>query len=202
MSREIDNMIKDYADADRSDTSLLYNDAIVLAREARSLREKLAAFEAQEADEDLRMRLEAAARAGQKESTTIKTLITKRCSVTAFDMKLEVTTDGRERGLWVWMKDTSALRRRIYKKWLDGAVELLVNMSMTPEQAKGAEAFGAHMRLDSAYRNLLNSEVDDAVLLEWDAMQQLHTAIGKELTRKATKKAKAAPARKARKVKS
>jgi hypothetical protein len=34
----IDQLIKDYANADRSDTFVSYNDAIVLAKEVRRLR--------------------------------------------------------------------------------------------------------------------------------------------------------------------
>lgn len=35
---EIDQLVKDYADSDHSDTFISYNDAIVLAREVRRLR--------------------------------------------------------------------------------------------------------------------------------------------------------------------
>lgn len=38
---EIDKLVKEYADSDRSDTFVSYNDAIVLAREVRRLRESL-----------------------------------------------------------------------------------------------------------------------------------------------------------------
>lgn len=37
----VDDLIKSYADADRSDTFVSYNDAIVLAREVRRLRRQL-----------------------------------------------------------------------------------------------------------------------------------------------------------------
>jgi hypothetical protein len=32
-------------------------------------------------------------------------LLVLRCSVTAFDMKLFLTDDGRKRGLWLWLQD-------------------------------------------------------------------------------------------------
>lgn len=42
MSETIDELVKQYADSDRSDTFVSYNDAIVLAREVRRLRRRLA----------------------------------------------------------------------------------------------------------------------------------------------------------------
>lgn len=39
---EINKLVKDYADSDRSDTFVSYNDAIVLAQEIRRLRRRLA----------------------------------------------------------------------------------------------------------------------------------------------------------------
>lgn len=38
-------------------------------------------------------------------------IIEKTCSVTAFDLKFQVTRDGRERGLWFCLSDESRDRR-------------------------------------------------------------------------------------------
>ena len=39
--KEIDQLVKDYADSERSDTFVSYNDAIVLAKEVRRLRRQV-----------------------------------------------------------------------------------------------------------------------------------------------------------------
>lgn len=43
---EIDKLVRNYADADRSDTFVSYNDAIVLAREVLRLRQRIASLKA------------------------------------------------------------------------------------------------------------------------------------------------------------
>jgi hypothetical protein len=43
LGEDVDELVRQYADADRSDTFVSYNDAIVLAKEVRRLRRQLSA---------------------------------------------------------------------------------------------------------------------------------------------------------------
>lgn len=112
-------------------------------------------------------------------------LIKKRCSVTAFDMHLELTKDGRERGLWFWLKDESKFHEEQYMKWIEGATELFIKLMdglpgvKLPKEA--STTFHASMMLSSEFRALLRAKVEEAALIEWDELEKIHKAMGKEL---------------------
>jgi len=91
-------------------------------------------------------------------------LVEKRCAVTAFDMKIQLNKDGRERGLWIFLDDKSAIRRDMYNSWLDSALEtfvLLMGYDVDPEKKQNLERFRASMSLNSELRNLLSTEVHE-----------------------------------------
>lgn len=102
-----------------------------------------------------------------------------RCAVTAFDMHAQLTADGRERGLWVWLSDESKARAQTYEAWAAQALESFC------EQVN-VERFRMASAMD-AFKNIANSKVHEAALLEWPAVKRLYAVIGKEL-KKITKK--------------
>jgi hypothetical protein len=102
-------------------------------------------------DDDMRRRMLEAAGANRPDPTVIHDA---RCAVTAFDMRAQLSTDGRERGLWVWLRDKSPDRMRQHQE----LVEL--------------EKKGLH-RVDGS--------VNEAALLEWPAARAFHAAMGKAL---------------------
>jgi len=111
-------------------------------------------------------------------------LVEKRCAVTAFDMKIQLNKDGRERGLWIFLDDKSAIRRDMYNSWLDSALEtfvLLMGYDVDPEKKQNLERFRASMSLNSELRNLLSTEVHEGALLEWPEALRVYNAMGKEI---------------------
>lgn len=60
-------------------------------------------------DDDMRRRLLEAARVNTPDP---QLLHEETCAVTMYDMKLRLMSDGRERGLWVFLKDESPDRER------------------------------------------------------------------------------------------
>ncbi len=50
------------------------------------------------------------------------------CSVTAFNMHVQLHRDGRERGVWFRLEDTSPSRAETYKNWLENNVDLVAKM--------------------------------------------------------------------------
>lgn len=113
-------------------------------------------------------------------------LIEKTCAVTAFDMKIQVRKDGRGRGVWFFLEDTSKARADTYKKWLEGAVEALFKMLglagvVDPkDQKKLSKRFHAVLAFEEIGR-LLASKVREGALVEWDGIKQIHKLLGKEI---------------------
>ncbi len=111
-------------------------------------------------------------------------LVEKRCAVTAFDMKIQLNKDGRERGLWIFLDDKSESRREAYNRWLDGALDtfvLLMEYQADTEYKQNLERFRASMSLNGELRNLLNTEVHEGALLEWPEALRVYNAMGKEI---------------------
>lgn len=102
-------------------------------------------------DDDMRRRLLEAAGANEPDPMVI---YDATCAVTMFDMHVRLSSDGRKRGLWIWLRDDSPDRIR----WQRELAEL---------ERKG-------LRSD-------DGTVKEAALLEWPAARALHTAIGKAL---------------------
>jgi hypothetical protein len=109
----------------------------------RWLREKL--------DDDMRRRLLEAA-GGNKPDPAV--IFDTTCAVTMFDMHAQLSSDGRERGLWIWLRDRSPDRVRQHQELLE------------------LEKKGLH-RFDGT--------VNEAALLEWPAVRAFHAAMGKAL---------------------
>jgi len=100
------------------------------------------------------------------------------CAVTAFDMHAQLTSDGRERGLWIWLSDESKARAQIYEKWAAGALEEFCTLAGLAD--KGIERFRVAMAMDE-FKRIANSKVHEAALLEWPVVKKMYDVIGKEL---------------------
>lgn len=70
-------------------------------------------------DDDMRCRLLEAAGANKPDPSII---VDKKCAVTMYDMHVRLMSDGRERGLWVFLKDESPDRERDIGKINEGAL--------------------------------------------------------------------------------
>lgn len=108
-----------------------------------------------------------------------------RCAVTAFDMHAQLTGDGRERGLWIWLSDESKARAQTYEKWAEQALAEFSRMAGVDD--KTSEKFHMAMAMDS-FKNVADSKVHEAALLEWPAVKKLYDVIGKELEKQCPKK--------------
>jgi hypothetical protein len=107
-------------------------------------------------------------------------IVDKPCSVTLFDMHVQVHRDGRERGLWIRLNDTSEARAVSYKRWLEGAIETFCTLVGISEQDI-RNKFSAELHMRHEIGQLLNSKVEEAALLEWPELKQVYDAIGREL---------------------
>lgn len=107
-------------------------------------------------------------------------VIEKRCATTAFDLHVRVTRDGRERGLWIGVRDDCSSRKEIYRSWLQGAIDRLFKHVEIADSQK----ILAEVLLQDGTENLLRTTVDDMGLLEWDDLQAVYDAIGKELKKR------------------
>ena len=70
-------------------------------------------------DDDMRRRLLEAAGADEPDPMVV---FEKSCAVTMYDMRVRLSSDGRERGLWVFLKDESPDRERNIGKVNEGAL--------------------------------------------------------------------------------
>jgi hypothetical protein len=114
----------------------------------------------------------------------MKPIFDTSCSVTAFDMHAQLTGDGRERGLWIWLLDESKARAEIYDKWAEGALEEFCTLAGIDE--KTTAKFRLSMAMDS-FKRVANSKVHEAALLEWPAVKKMYAIIGKELAKQEPK---------------
>lgn len=116
-------------------------------------------------------------------------VIQKICAVTAFDMKVSVSRDGRKRGLWIFLDDESEIRAKTVNLWLDEAVETFCKIiSLTgvidPKDVDSIrKKFSIELNLRHEIGRLLTSKIHEGALLEWDDLREVYTAIGKELTK-------------------
>lgn len=109
-------------------------------------------------------------------------VLRQRSAVTAFDMHVELSRDGRERGLWIFLDDQSDERDKRYNQWIDGAIEIFVKMmGYKGEKKKNLAKFSAWLSLDGELRKLAGGKVREAVLLEWPAIEKFYKAMGKAI---------------------
>jgi hypothetical protein len=104
------------------------------------------------------------------------------CATTAFDMHVQLTGDGRERGLWVWLNDESKARAEVYDNWAKNVVETFCQRAGIDD--KSMKKFSLSMAMDE-FKNLSNSSVKEGGLLEWPAVKKMYDTIGKELKKHA-----------------
>ena len=107
------------------------------------------------------------------------TIFKKRCAVTAFDMTLRVTTDGRKRGLWLWLDDEDDGHRKRIMNLLDATAKKWFEEQKKTPTPEELWAFTGVMRL--YMDNFLKWKVHEAAQLEWPAVKKLHEALGKAL---------------------
>ncbi len=108
----------------------------------------------------------------------MKPVFDTRCAVTGFDTHAQLMTDGRERGMWIWLHDESKARAEIYDLWAADAFKLFCQFAGIDE--KSSETF----RLSTAmqeFKRVANAKVDEAALLEWPAVTKMYAVIGREI---------------------
>lgn len=98
--------------------------------------------------DDLRRRMLEAAGANKPDPQIIHDVM---CAVTMFDMHAQLHSDGRKRGLWIWLRDDSPDRMRQYQSI----------MKVDPSRVDG--------------------RVNEAALLEWPEAEAFHAAMGKAI---------------------
>ncbi len=108
-------------------------------------------------------------------------LLEARCAVTAFDLKIQLNKDGRQRGLWIFFDDTSTERAAAYKQWLGDAIELWKDMASVHSKDKAMTEFAAWLTTNDVLRNLVNSQVREGGLMEWPEALKFYEAMGKEI---------------------
>ena len=106
-------------------------------------------------------------------------VIEKPCAVTAYDMKLRVERDGRVRGLWFHLLDDDEFRRKTFQKWVEDAADVWFKRCGKEPSLSERMSFESFLRNDVGH--LLKKSVDEAMLLEWPALKELHAAIGREI---------------------
>ncbi|MGN6108956.1 MAG: hypothetical protein ACTHU0_27870 [Kofleriaceae bacterium] len=96
-------------------------------------------------------------------------------------MKIRLSKDGRERGLWVFLHDTSAGRAATFRQWADGAAEVACQiMGMPPE---GTKRFSAWFAINDEFRQLAKGQLNEGALMEWPTVLAFYEAMGKEIER-------------------
>lgn len=115
----------------------------------------------------------------QARDTRMTPIFDTACAVTAFDMHAQLTADGRERGLWIWLLDESKARSEIYDQWVADALDMFCTLAGI--DAKTSEKFRLSMAMDE-FKRVANARVHEAALLEWPAVKQLHAVISNALT--------------------
>lgn len=123
----------------------------VARREGVTVDELVERWLQEKLSDDMRRRLLEAAGGNKPDSMVIHDA---KCAVTAFDMHAQLSSDGRERGLWIWLRDQSPDRMRQHQT----LIEL---------EKKGLYRF--------------DGSANEAALLEWPAAKKFHSAMGRAL---------------------
>jgi hypothetical protein len=108
-----------------------------------------------------------------------KDIFKERCSVTAFDLEVFVSEDGRKRGLWVGAGDVSKERMQQFEPALKGALEAWLRAKTSSKPNPIGEASYYHDIL-----LLFRDSMKEMGLLEWPEVAKLHKALGKALKNK------------------
>jgi hypothetical protein len=115
----------------------------------------------------------------------MKPLFDARCAVTALDMHAQLTDDGRKRGLWLWLLDESKACADNYDRWVADALEWFCKRGGVDE--KTSEKFRLSSAMDE-FKWVARVAVQEAALLEWSDVRELHAALGKALVEHASRK--------------
>ncbi len=109
-------------------------------------------------------------------------MVMKTCSVTMFDMRLDLTRDGRERGVWFWLRDRSPSRAEART---DAALFRTEQRLEMEKKMPGMTLFS----FDNDRNPQFNTgQVEEAALIEWDELEEIYKAIGAELKKRKKKK--------------
>jgi hypothetical protein len=103
-----------------------------------------------------------------------------QCAVTAFDMRAQLTDDGRERGLWIWLFDESKARAETYDKWVEQALAEFCRLADVDD--KTSEKFRLSVAMDE-FKRVANAKVHEAALLEWSAVKRMYDILGKTIAK-------------------
>ena len=103
----------------------------------------------------------------------------EKCSVTAFDMELQLSKDGRDRGLWIFLDDSSEEHAKAYHTWTERGIGRLTKDLNLDKRAQLKFSLTFHSEL----AHLLKRNVREAALLEWPQVEKLYKRIGEQLER-------------------
>ena len=107
-----------------------------------------------------------------------KPIFDTKCAVSAYDTHAQLTNDGRERGLWIWLLDESKARAEDYDRWASDALETFCAITGIDDQTSAKFRLSTSM---SEFKRVPSAVLHEAALLEWPAVQKLYGAIGAAL---------------------
>lgn len=128
--------------------------AACAARENTNVETLAERWLAERENDEMRRRLLKAAGANEPDPLIV---CEKTCAVTMFDLRVQLSSDGRERGLWVFLRDHSPERERQHAGMTD------------------------HERDNPRFNG---GRLDEGGLLEWPAARAFHAAMGKALRKR------------------
>lgn len=112
-------------------------------------------------------------------------LIEKPCSVSAFDLRVRLQRDGRERGLWFNILDDSEARIKQMREWFNAELEEAIKAQLIrlpvelSEEMISKAILGIQLWMASD-----RHRVDESGLIEWHELQEVYNAIGAELKKR------------------
>lgn len=106
-----------------------------------------------------------------------KDVYRERCSVTAYDLEVFVSEDGRQRGLWVGAGDSGKDRMKAFKPALEGVLEAWF-------RAKNGTNPISEMSYFHDILILFQDSMKEMGLLEWPEAEKLHAALGEAIARR------------------
>lgn len=140
--------------------------------------ETIAWFKRQLEADDLDKKIERMGGGRKARDSYMKPFFDVACSVTAFDMHAQLTTDGRERGLWIWLHDESQARAESYDKWTDNALDTFCKLAGLDDSTLAKFRMSMSM---GEFRRIANAVVHESALLEWPDVKKMYAAIGRQI---------------------
>lgn len=118
-------------------------------------------------------------------------VFSKRCAVTMYELLIQLSRDGRTRGLWVFFRDDSKDRIDSNIHFFEQAFERfaahLVEQKMLKADDK-KQAFELHMALRLHFDRWFRSSYEpQGALMEWPEALKFHEAMGREIKKARTR---------------